>query len=1232
MDTKTKLQQLLKESIVVMDGAMGTMIQRYGFAEEDFLGERFADHPVSLMGNNDLLVLVKPREIAEVHKAYLEAGARIIETNTFSATSIAQADYETQDLAREINVAAAATAQRAVKDLGLAGTCFVAGAIGPTNKTLSISPDVADPGYRDVTFDEVEASYHEQIGGLVEGGVDLLLVETVFDTLNCKAALYAIQRFFDETGVRLPVMISGTVVDMSGRTLSGQTPHAFWLSVAHTPSLLSVGLNCSLGTAQMRPFIEDLASVATCATSLYPNAGLPNEFGEYDESPEFMAEVIADYARAGYVNLVGGCCGTTPDHIAAITEAVAGVAPRRAPERPRYLRASGLEAFELRPEINFVNIGERTNVTGSRRFARLIKEDDYEGALSVARQQVENGAQMIDVNMDEGMLDSAEAIGRFLRLVAAEPDVARVPVVIDSSDWSVIVAGLKNTQGKSVVNSISLKEGEEVFRRHAREARRFGAAVIVMAFDEDGQADSFERRVEICRRAYSILEEEGVPPEDIIFDPNIFAVATGIPEHNNYAIGFLRATEWIKENLPYASVSGGVSNLSFSFRGNDGVREAMHSAFLYAAVRAGMDMGIVNAGQLAVYSDIDPELLERVEDVIFNRTEDATERLVAIAGDFSSETRDESPVHAWRSLPVEERLEHRLVEGIADLVEDDVEEARTHFGRAIEVIEGPLMAGMNRVGDLFGEGKMFLPQVVKSARVMKKAVAYLTPYIEKESADQGTSTRRARVLLATVKGDVHDIGKNIVGVVLGCNGYEVEDLGVMVSADRILAAADEHDVDVIGLSGLITPSLDEMAHVARELERVGSSRPLLIGGATTSKIHTAVKIAPAYSAPVIHVLDASRSVGTVAGLLSENREAYARDVDAEYDELRARFESRGRASSFLSIEDARENRLSSDWSSIEMAAPSRPGTHVLDAVSVGTLREYIDWTPFFQTWEMRGKYPSILDDDQVGPEATKLLADANRLLDRIEKDGSLQPRGVCGLFPANARDDDILVFGDEDRDAELAVLHTLRQQSRKTPGKPNRALADFVAPQESGRRDYVGLFAVTSGHGLGDLVREFEDAHDDYSAIMARAIADRLAEAFAEWLHEHVRRTLWGYSPDEELSNDDLILERYRGIRPAPGYPAQPDHTEKETLWRLLDVEHNAGITLTENLAMYPASSVCGFYIAHPDADYFNVGKVLRDQVSDYAKRKGRPLEEMERWLASHLGYDPAVNHAAVRS
>ena len=1133
------LDRRLAESILVMDGAMGTMIQSYRLTEEDFRGDRFRSHRKNQGGNNDLLSLVRPEIVREIHDAYLEAGSEIIETNTFSANSISQADYGLENTAYEINVAASRLARDAVDahERETGSRCFVAGAIGPTNKTLSMSPDLSDPGFREVSFDAMAAAYGEQVRGLLDGGVDILLVETVFDTLNCKAALFAIQEVFRERRMRVPVMISGTIVDLSGRTLSGQVPSAFWVSVSHMPSLLSVGLNCALGSPQMRPFIEELSSAAPMATSLYPNAGLPNELGGYDETPDFMAGQIREYARDGFVNIVGGCCGTTPEHIRAIADAVAGIPPRKFADPPVRLRVSGLETLEFRPDLNFVNIGERTNVTGSRRFARLIKENDYESALSVAREQVKNGAQMIDVNMDEGLLDSEAAMTKFLLLVAAEPDIARVPIVIDSSKWSVIEAGLKCVQGKSIVNSISLKEGEAPFREHARKARAYGAAVIVMAFDEKGQADTFERRIEICRRAYDILQYEGFPPEDVIFDPNVFAVATGIPEHNRYALDYVRATRWIKENLPHVHVSGGVSNLSFSFRGNDTVREAMHSAFLYHAIQAGMDMGIVNAGQLEVYEEIDPELRELIEDVLFDRRPDATERLVTFAESVTaSVSGDGVAVLEWRQGSVEERLRHALVKGIVDFVEADVAEAHAQLGRAIDVIEGPLMDGMNIVGDLFGSGKMFLPQVVKSARVMKKAVAYLTPLIAQEaSADGKEEKQRPRVLLATVKGDVHDIGKNIVGVVLGCNNFEVIDLGVMVPSDRILEESSDRGVDIIGLSGLITPSLDEMVHVAKELERRGFKQPLLIGGATTSTIHTAVKIAPHYSQPVVHVLDASRSVGTVSKLLSsEHRAAFMENVEAAYEDVRRRFLDREADRRYLSIEEARANRLEFNWEAVPITAPARIGSRTFDDITVGLLREYIDWTPFMQAWELPGKYPSILDDDRAGKEARRLIGDAERFLDLMASEDSIRLRGVAGIFPANASGDDILVFEDEERTEPVATLHTLRQQSVKTPGKPNRALSDFVAPLGSGVRDYVGAFAVTAGHGVSELVARFEAEHDDYAAIMIKALADRLAEAFAEWLHEHVRRELWGYAPEERLANEDRIRERYRGIRPAP--------------------------------------------------------------------------------------------------
>ena len=1223
--TRKELERILQERIMVLDGAMGTMIQRYNLTEEDFRSDRFSDHPSELKGNNDLLSITRPDIIREIHEAFLEAGADIIETNTFTATSIAQADYKTEHLAREINREAARVARAAADGFSGSRRRWVAGAIGPTNRSLSLSPDVSDPSYRAVTFDQVAASYRDQVEGLLEGGVDILLVETVFDTLNCKAALYAIQELFDERGVVLPVMVSGTIVDQSGRTLSGQTAEAFWISVSHMPHLLSVGLNCALGSKQMRPFIEELSRVASTHTSLYPNAGLPNEFGGYDESPEFMAQQADDYAGSGFLNIVGGCCGTTPDHIRILSEVVKRHKPRRIPEQAPYLRLSGLEPLVVRPETNFVNIGERTNVTGSRRFARLIKENNYEEALSVAAQQVESGAQLIDVNMDEGMLDSEGAMVKFLNLIASEPEIARVPIVVDSSKWSVIEAGLKCVQGKGIVNSISLKEGEESFKEQARKVRRYGAAVIVMAFDEEGQADTVERRLAVCARAYRILTEEiGFPPQDIIFDPNIFAVATGIAEHNQYAMDFLDATKWIKENLPHAKVSGGVSNLSFSFRGNDRVREAMHAAFLYHAIKAGMDMGIVNAGQVEVYDEIPKDLLERVEDVLFNRREDATERLVELADSYAGKSEiDTRQQAAWRNEPVEERLKHALVKGIVEFIDADVEEARQKCTHALRVIEGPLMDGMNVVGDLFGSGKMFLPQVVKSARVMKKAVAYLIPFIEEEKKQRQDSTPQARVLLATVKGDVHDIGKNIVGVVLACNNYDVIDLGVMVPADRILETAREKNVDIIGLSGLITPSLDEMVHVAREMTRLGLKLPLLIGGATTSKIHTAVKIEPNYEHPVVHVLDASRSVGVVNQLMSRDRDAFAAGIRDEYARLREQHELRRSEEIFLTLEHARENRFACDWKNTPITRPNRPGVTTFRDFPLEEIRPYIDWTPFFITWQLKGKYPKIFESPEVSAEAVKLFDDANRLLDRVIEERLLTANGVTGLWPANSVGDDIEIYADESRSEVKAVLHTLRQQSQKTPGRPNRALSDFVAPRDSGVPDYIGAFALTAGHNIDRLIAEFEREHDDYNKIMVKALADRLAEAFAELLHERVRREFWGYAPDEGLSNEELILERYRGIRPAPGYPACPDHTEKPILWDLMDVEQVTGISLTESLAMFPAASVCGVYFAHPDSAYFNVGKIGRDQAEDYARRKGMSLEDVERWLSMRLAYEP---------
>ncbi len=1225
--TGKQLQALLRERILIMDGATGTMIQSYRLGEADYRGERFRDFGHDLKGDNDLLCLTQPQIVSEIHHKFLEAGADIIETNTFNATSISQADYHLEDLVYEINLEAARLA-RAAADAVSARTPdkprFVAGALGPTSKTLSVSPDVNDPGFRAVTFEEMAAAYREQARGLLDGGVDILLVETIFDTLNAKAALFAISELCHERGDAVPVMISGTITDLSGRTLSGQTTEAFWISVSHTRNLLSVGLNCALGSAQMRPFIEALSDIATVPVSLYPNAGLPNEFGGYDEAAADMAAQLDEYARSGFVNIVGGCCGTTPEHIRAIAEVAAQHPPRTPAEKKPWMMLSGLEPLIIRPETNFVNIGERTNVAGSRRFARLIIEDKYEEALSVALQQVENGAQMIDVNMDEGMLDSEQAMTRFLNLVATEPDIARVPVMIDSSKWSVIEAGLRCTQGKSVVNSISLKEGEQAFRERARKIQQYGAAVIVMAFDEQGQADSFERKIEVCSRAYRILTEEvGFPKEDIIFDPNVLTVATGIEEHNNYAVDFIRATQWIKHNLPGARVSGGISNISFSFRGNDRVREAMHSAFLYHAIQAGLDMGIVNAGQLEVYEEIPKDLLELVEDVLLNRRPDATERLVEYAEKIKSDSTVEKKQLAWRNAPVEERLKHALVKGIVEFIEQDTEEARQKFATSLEIIEGPLMDGMNIVGDLFGSGKMFLPQVVKSARVMKKAVAWLIPYIEEEKKQSESSGPRGKVLLATVKGDVHDIGKNIVGVVLGCNNFEIIDLGVMVTSETILQQAREHEADIIGLSGLITPSLDEMVHVAREMERLQFDKPLLIGGATTSRIHTAVKIAPNYSGTTIHVLDASRSVTVVNNLLMPAvRERYAQEVRREYDALRSSYGERQKQKNLISLSAARENRLQLDLQ--QVAPPPRtPGITPVE-VPLQVLREYIDWTPFFSTWELKGKYPEIFTRPDVSAEARTLFDDANALLDRLIEEKVLQARGVAGLFPAAAQGDDILLFEDAQRERPLATLHTLRQQTAKTGGHPNRALADYIAPADSGVPDHIGAFVVTAGLGLSELVAEFEAQHDDYNAIMAKALADRLAEAFAEYLHERVRRELWGYAEQENLDNAALIREKYQGIRPAPGYPAQPDHTEKKTLFRLLSAEQHTGVTLTESLAMRPAASVCGIYFAHPQARYFSLGKIGRDQVEEYSARKGLPVAEVEKWLAPVLAYEPA--------
>jgi len=1223
------LKKLLDEQILVLDGAMGTMIQRYRLSEEDFRGERFKDYPHDLKGNNDLLSLTKPDVIKEIHKAYLSAGSDIIETNTFNANAISQADYKLEKLSYEINYQAAINAGQAVeeflKENPGSKPRFIAGALGPTNKTLSLSPNVNDPGYRAVTFDQMMKAYYDAARGLVEGGVDILLIETVFDTLNAKAAIYAVEEYCSEVKKDIPIIVSGTIVDLSGRTLSGQTTEAFLISVSHTKNLLCVGLNCSLGAKQMRPFIQELADKAPFYVSVYPNAGLPNEMGEYDESPEAMAKMIEDFASSGFSNIIGGCCGTTPDHIKQIVQVAAKYKPRKVPAVEKYLRLSGIEPLVIHPQTNFVNIGERTNVTGSKKFASLILSGDYEGALAVARNQVEGGAQVLDVNMDEGLLNSEEAMTKFLNLLSAEPDIAKLPVMIDSSKWSVIEAGLKCLQGKGIVNSISLKEGEEIFKERAKKILQYGAAVIIMAFDEQGQADSFERRSGICKRAYNILTKEiGFPPEDIIFDPNILTVATGIEEHNNYAVDFIEATRWIKHNLPYAKVSGGISNISFSFRGNNIVREAMHSAFLFHAIKAGLDMGIVNAGQLEVYEEIPKDLLILVEDVLLNRRKDATERLVEFAENIKKKDKTEIKVDEWRNSSAQERLKHALIKGIVDYIEYDTEEARKLYAKPIEVIEGPLMDGMSVVGDLFGSGKMFLPQVVKSARVMKKSVAYLIPFIEKEKSEANDTREIGKILMATVKGDVHDIGKNIVGVVLGCNNYNVIDLGVMISAEKILQTAIDEKVDVIGLSGLITPSLDEMVHVAKEMERRGFKLPLLIGGATTSKIHTAVKIAPNYSGSVVHVLDASRSVPVVSNLLNDDvKENFSKEIKSEYDQLRKNHLKRIEEKKYLTMEKARENNLKTDWSKLKIVKPDKPGVTVLQNFPLETLRKYIDWTPFFLTWELKGKYPAIFKNEKYGSEAKKLFDDANKLLDKIVSEKLLQANGVFSLFHANTVGfDDIEIYTDDTRKGVKRVLHTLRSQTPKSDGLPNLALADFISPKESGKEDYIGAFAVTTGIGIEKLIEKYEKEHDDYNSIMVKALADRLAEAFAEHLHELVRKKYWAYTPEEEFSNNELIKETYQGIRPAPGYPAQPDHTEKKIIFDLLDVEKNTGIKLTENLAMYPASSVSGLYFAHPESKYFNVGKIGKDQVLDYHRRKGMSLEEVEKWLGSILNYD----------
>ncbi len=1231
-DTTADLEALLRSRILIIDGAMGTMIQSHQPGEAEYRGREFADHPRALKGCNDVLSITQPAMIQGIHTQYLDAGADIIETNTFNSNAPSLADYGLEDRAYDLNLVGARLARAAADAVGSSQgrLCFVAGALGPTNKSAAQSTDSNNPGARNTTFDELEAAYFEQVRGLVDGGVDVLLVETAFDTLNLKAALFAVERFFEERGVRLPLMASGTIVDLSGRTMTGQTVEAFWDSISHA-SLLSVGFNCALGPKQMRPYVEELSRLAPVYLTCYPNAGLPDPLlpTGYPEGPADMAPVLREFAESGFLNMVGGCCGTTPAHIAAIAEAVRGLPPRARPEPDHLTRFSGLEALTIRSDTNFVNIGERANVTGSPRFAKLILAGEFEQALAVTRQQVEGGAQILDVNMDEGMLDSEQAMTRFLKLLGSEPDIARVPIMVDSSRWSVIEAGLKCLQGKSVVNSISLKEGEDVFRRHATLVRRYGAGVVVMAFDERGQADSVERKVEICSRAYRILTEEiGFPPEDIIFDPNILTVGTGMEEHADYALAYIEATRRIKAALPYVKVSGGVSNISFSFRGNNLVREAMHSAFLYHAIKAGMDMGIVNAGQLAVYEEIPKDLLELVEDVLLNRRPDATERLVSFGETVHQKGKAAVEEAAWRQGTVEDRLTHALVKGIVDFIEVDTEEARQQYGRPLSVIEGPLMSGMNVVGDLFGSGRMFLPQVVKSARVMKKSVAYLQPFLEAEKK-AGGARAEGRILLATVKGDVHDIGKNIVGVVLACNNYEVTDLGVMVSCEEILRVAREKDVQMIGLSGLITPSLEEMVHVAREMERQGFDLPLLIGGATTSRAHTAVKIAPSYRHPVVHVLDASRAVGVAGRLKSaELRPAFDGENRALQEKLRREHRDKRSALPLLPIDEARRRRTRVDWTRYDVPVPSFTGPRTVD-VTLEDLAPLIDWSPFFHTWELRGTYPRIFENPDWGARARELFDDAQALLARIVGERLLRPRGAYGFFPANSVGDDIEVYTDVARSGLLTTLHTLRQQSDKGEGEPNQALADFVAPRESGRVDYVGGFAVTAGQGLDALVASFDADHDDYGSIMAKALADRLAEAFAEWLHRRARAE-WGYGRDESLPVEELIRERYRGIRPAPGYPACPDHTEKRLLFDLLGAESRTGIRLTETFAMFPASSVSGFYLGHPLARYFAVGRVGLDQVQDYHRRKGMDLRAVERWLAPNLDYEPAGDPAPV--
>jgi 5-methyltetrahydrofolate--homocysteine methyltransferase len=1218
------LKNLLRERIVILDGAMGTMLQAQHLDEAAFRGSLFANHAKDLRGNFDVLNITQPHIVQAIQRAYLEAGADIIKTNTFNSNAISALDYGLEHRVHEMNFEGAKIARQVANEWETAHPGehrLVAGSMGPTNRTASMSQDVNSPASRGVTFDKLREVYYEQAKGLVEGGADLLLVETVFDTLNAKAALFAIDEYFQASGERVPILLSVTIVDQSGRTLSGQTIEAFWISVSHV-DVLSVGINCALGAKQMRPYVEELSHLAPVHISCHPNAGLPNAFGGFDETPERMAADLRDFASNGWLNIAGGCCGTTPAHIRAIAEAVRGLAPHVLSKPERYTRFSGLEPLVLRPDSRFVNIGERTNVTGSPRFSKLILGSEYEAALAVARQQVENGAQIIDVNMDEAMLDSEQAMTTFLHHIAAEPDIARVPIMIDSSNWKVIEAGLKCIQGRGIVNSISLKEGEEAFRERARLVRRYGAAMVVMAFDEKGQADSATRKIEVCRRSYKILTEEaGVAPEEIIFDPNILTVATGIEEHNNYAVDFIEAARLIKSTLPHVKVSGGVSNISFSFRGQNVVREAMHSAFLFRAIQAGLDMAIVNAGQLAIYEEIPKDLLVLVEDVLLNRRPDATERLLAFTETVKAKEKGPAEEDTWRAGAIEERLTHALVKGIADYIEEDTEEARQKYGKPLAVIEGPLMSAMNVVGDLFGSGRMFLPQVVKSARVMKKAVAYLQPYLEAEKQAGGGSYVKGRIVMATVKGDVHDIGKNIVGVVLGCNNYEVIDLGVMVPAEKILNTARETNADLIGLSGLITPSLEEMVHVAKEMERQGFTVPLLIGGATTSRTHTAVKVAPAYHSGVVHVQDASRAVGVMSSLVSaELKNNFIEENSREQERAREKHSSR-KAQPLISLEEARSKKPVYDWSAYAPPRPSFLGTRVYSPVPLEEIVPYIDWTPFFHAWELRGIYPKIFEQENVGPKAKELFDDGQKLLERIVREKLLEARAVIGFFPASSVQEDIEVYADESRHL-LTTFHTLRQQQARANQEPSYAVADFIAPRESGRMDYLGAFAVTAGLHIEPLVEKFEKDNDDYNALMAKALADRLAEALAELTHKRARIE-WGYGQEENLSHADLVRERYRGIRPAPGYPALPDHTEKRPLFDLLCAEKNTGITLTENFAMYPAASVSGFYFSHPESKYFAVGKIGRDQVEDYARRKGLDLRIAERWLSPNLNYDP---------